>query len=238
VLICSPGSRRKSLYNGSDFKLDLGIRVQLQYYRLGDEGWSEEKLYFRRLRPALEATFSPSWEAEAEFDFGETIEGKGPVKDLFVSYHGLSSKGVFISLGNDKAVFSRQLQSSSKSLTLVERGFVGIDDFGSLDRVLGARADARDATGRFAAAGSVGLAAHKPDPSQMEFSHSTPVGTRIEDGRCQAASSSPPGKSPTTRETLEGSASATRFPPPPTGGATTVRHRRIRSIWLAPMASS
>jgi len=156
--------------NGSDFKLDLGIRVQVQYYHLGGDGWSEEKLYFRRLRPALEAALSPSWEAEAEFDFGETIEGEAvEFKDIFISYRGFESKGFLVTVGNEKAVFSRQLQSSSKSLTLVERGFVGVDDFGSLDRVVGARVDGRDPTGRLAMAASVGLASHEPDASQMEF---------------------------------------------------------------------
>jgi hypothetical protein len=156
--------------NGSGLKLDLGVRVQLQYYHLGDDNWSEERLYFRRLRPALEASFTPNWEAEAEFDFGDTIEGeKVEFKDLFVSYLGFESKGFLVTVGNEKAVFSRQLQSSSKSLTLVERGFVGIDDFGSLDRVLGARLDGRDSTDRLTMAASIGLASHEPDASQMEF---------------------------------------------------------------------
>ncbi len=156
--------------NGSSLKLDLGVRVQLQYYHLGDEGWSEERLYFRRLRPALEASFSPSWEAEVEFDFGDTIEGEEvEFKDVFVSYFGWESKGFVVSVGNDKAVYSRQLQSSSKSLTLVERGVVGVDDFGSLDRVLGARVDGRDSSERLTMAASVGLASHEPDVSQMEF---------------------------------------------------------------------
>jgi hypothetical protein len=156
--------------NGSDFKLDLGIRLQVQYYHLGGDAWSEEKLYFRRLRPALEASFSPSWEAEAEFDFGETIEGEAvEFKDIFISYRGFESKGFLVTLGNEKAVFSRQLQSSSKSLTLVERGFVGVDDFGSLDRVVGVRVDGSDSTKRLTMAASVGLASHEPDASQMEF---------------------------------------------------------------------
>ena len=145
--------------NGSEFRLDLGIRAQIQYYHLGGEDWSEEKLYFRRLRPVLNARFSPRWEAEAEFDFGETVEGEAvEFKDMVVSYLGWEARGFTLSLGNDKAVFSRQLQSSSKRLTLVERGLVGIDDFGSLDRVLGARVDGIDPGGRFRMAGSVGLA--------------------------------------------------------------------------------
>ncbi|HEY7699512.1 MAG TPA: porin, partial [Vicinamibacteria bacterium] len=156
--------------NASGLKLDLGIRVQIQYYHLGGDGFSEEKLYFRRLRPALEATFSKNFEAEAEFDFGDTIEGERPeFKDVAVSYLGLESKGFLFAFGNAKAVFSRQLQSSSKSLTLVERGFVGIDDFGSLDRVVGARVDGRDSRERFRMAASVGLASHFPNATQMEF---------------------------------------------------------------------
>jgi hypothetical protein len=151
-------------------KLELGIRVQLHYYHLGDEGWSEEKLYFRRLRPALEVSFSPNWEAEAEFDFGDTIEGERiEFRDVFVSYRGWESKGFLVTLGNEKAVFSRQLQSSSKSLTLVDRGVGGVDDFGSLDRVIGARVDGRDSTERLTMAASLGLASHEPDASQVEF---------------------------------------------------------------------
>jgi hypothetical protein len=173
TLLSAPGLLEAGipLYrNGSGLKLDLGVRVQLQYYHLWDDGWSEEKLFFRRLRPALEATFSPNWEAEAEFDFGDTIEGEEvEFKDVFVSYLGLESKGFLVTMGNEKAVFSRQLQSSSKSLTLVDRGFVGIDDFGSLDRVVGARVDGRDSTERLTMAASIGLASHEPDASQMEF---------------------------------------------------------------------
>ncbi len=173
TLLSAPGLLEAGipLYrNGSGLKLDLGLRVQLQYYHLGDEGWSEEKLFFRRLRPALEASFSPNWEAEAEFDFGDTIEGERmEFKDVFVSYLGLESKGLIVTVGNEKAAFSRQLQSSSKSLTLVDRGVVGVDDFGSLDRVLGARVDGRDSSERLTMAASLGLASHQPDASQMEF---------------------------------------------------------------------
>ncbi len=156
--------------NGSDFRLDLGIRVQIQYFHLSGGSFPEEKLYFRRLRPVLNATLSPDWEAEAEFDFGETVEGEAvEFKDVFVSYLGWEDRGFTLSLGNEKAVFSRQLQSSSKRLTLVERGFVGIDDFGSLDRVLGVRVDGHDSRGRFKMAASAGLASHQLDPTQMEF---------------------------------------------------------------------
>lgn len=173
TLLSAPGLLEAGipLYrNDSGFRLDLGIRVQLQYYHLGGEGFSEEKLYFRRLRPVLEASFSPSFEAEAEFDFGDTLDGERvEFKDLFISYLGWKSKGFLVTLGNGKAVFSRQLQSSSKSLTLVERGLVGIDDFGSLDRVVGARVDGRDSTERFKMAASVGLASHLPDAGRMEF---------------------------------------------------------------------
>jgi hypothetical protein len=173
TLLSAPGLLEAGipLYrSGSGLKLDLGIRVQLQYYHLGDDGWSEEKLFFRRLRPALEVSFSPNWEAEAEFDFGDTVEGeKVEFKDVFVTYRGWESKGFLVTVGNEKAVFSRQLQSSSKSLTLVDRGVVGVDDFGSLDRVVGARVDGTDSMKRLIVAASVGLASHKPDASQMEF---------------------------------------------------------------------
>jgi hypothetical protein len=155
---------------GEDLKLGLDIRIQLQYYHLGGDEWSEQKLYFRRLRPTFTASFSPTWEAEAEFDFGETIEGEAvEFKDIFVAYRGFESRGFLVTAGNEKAVFSRQLQSSSKSLTLVERGFVGVDDFGSLDRVVGARVDAKVPTARLNLAASLGLASHEPDASQMEF---------------------------------------------------------------------
>ncbi len=172
TLLCAPSLQAgiPLYHNGSDFQLDLGVRVQIQYFHLGGDVGSEEKLYFRRLRPVLNARFSSNWEAEAEFDFGETVEGE-PVefKDMVVSYLGWEDKGFTLSVGNEKAVFSRQLQSSSKRLTLIERGFVGIDDFGSLDRVLGVRVDGHDSRGRFKMAASAGLASHELDPTQMEF---------------------------------------------------------------------
>jgi hypothetical protein len=156
--------------NGANLSLDLSIRIQLQYYDLDGEDWSEQKIFFRRLRPTLEAGLSQSFQAEAEFDFGETIEGEAvEFKDLFLSYTGLSSKGLVLTFGNEKAVFSRQFQSSSKSLTLVDRGLVGIDDFGTLDRVLGARLDYRDRSEKLELAAGIGLASHELDDSQMEF---------------------------------------------------------------------
>lgn len=163
--------------NGSGMKFELEIRLQLQYFHFGDEESSENKLYFRRLRPTLEANLAQDWEAEIEFDFGETVEG-GAVefKDLFVSYEGLSGQGINALFGNAKAAFSRQYQSSSKRLTLVERGFVGIDDFGSLDRVVGARFEAASVARKISGAGSFGLAAHEPDASQMEFESPLNVG--------------------------------------------------------------
>jgi hypothetical protein len=156
--------------SGDGLDLELGLKVQLQYYHLGGDGFSKSELFFRRLRPSLEATFSPSIAAEAEFDFGKTVEGEEiEFKDLFVSYSGLASGGFVIEAGNGKPVFSRQFQSSSRSLTLAERGFVGIDDFGSLDRVLGVRVDGRDRTKKVVVAASAALASHEPDASQMEF---------------------------------------------------------------------
>jgi hypothetical protein len=173
ALVTAPSLLEASLplyRNGSDLSLDLSIRIQLQYYDLDGEGWSEQKIFFRRLRPTLEARLSPSFQAEAEFDFGETIEGEAvEFKDLFLSYTGFSSKRLVLTFGNEKAVFSRQFQSSSKSLTLVDRGLVGIDDFGTLDRVLGARADYRDRSEKFELAAGIGLASHERDDSQMEF---------------------------------------------------------------------
>jgi hypothetical protein len=156
--------------NGAELAIELGVKVQLQYFHLGGDGFSEEDLFFRRLRPALDVSFSESWVAEAEFDFGKTIEGEEiEFKDLFLAYRGPSSMGLELRFGNEKPPFSRQFQSSSKSLTLVDRGFVGIDDFGTLDRLVGARIDGRLSARRIVFGAAVGLASHEPDASQMEF---------------------------------------------------------------------
>jgi hypothetical protein len=125
-----------------------------------------EKLYFGGFVRSR-SHVSPSWEAEAEFDFGDH-RGKVEFKDVFVFLSRTGVERLSLRWGM-KSGLLRHSQSSSKSLTLVERGFVGIDDFGSLDRVLGARVDGRDSTERLRLAASLGLASHEPDSSQMEF---------------------------------------------------------------------
>lgn len=157
---------------GGDTSLALEVRAQLQFFHFGREGGSEDKLFFRRLRPTFEASLGPNWEAEAELDFGETIEGESvELKDLFVAYGSGDGDGATFRalVGNAKAAFSRQYQSSSKRLTLIERGFVGIDDFGTLDRVLGGRVEGSHPSSQLSFVGSFGLSAHKPDSRYLEF---------------------------------------------------------------------
>jgi phosphate-selective porin OprO/OprP len=123
--------------------LTFGGLFQLQYhYQDAPDGTTEQELFFRRLRFDIQANVYTNWSARFQFDLGlldptETAQRSinFTLKDIFVKYYGV--KGVEFIIGNAKFPYSWNILIPSSKMQLVERPFVGDNNFGSPGRALG-----------------------------------------------------------------------------------------------------
>lgn len=163
------------VYEEGDKKVELGARVQLQYFLDDpDGGDSTDDLFFRRLRPHIQGTVTRNWFGKVQFDLGKAAGGdEVAVKDAYLRYTGW--KNLSLTMGNQKTPFSREFLTSSASQQLVERSFVGDHNYGAPDRMLGVRLDGHSESKKFAYAVSVGSENLDPDAAKLDFD--TPANT-------------------------------------------------------------
>ncbi len=120
-------------FNDGEKYVKIGGRVQLQYHSESpDKGATEDSLFFRRLRPYLEASAHKDWKVKIQWDLGKS---KNEVKDNYLEYKGY--KSVKLRIGNTVVPFSSEKLVSSKYQQLVERSFVGDHNYGTPDRAVG-----------------------------------------------------------------------------------------------------
>jgi hypothetical protein len=180
-------------YEEGDKKLEVGGRIQIEYVLVdpdcatgvdcildtsletGDATLDE--LNFRRLRPYLKGTITKNWAGKIEFDFGESVDSDEiQVKDAYMEYTGFGKEHLTLTVGNAKPPFSREFITSSAKLQMVERSFVGDHNFGSPDRVLGAKIEGLAASGKLGWGASLGVGSHDPDSNRLDFD--TPVNSQ------------------------------------------------------------
>jgi hypothetical protein len=161
------------VYEEGDKKIEVGGRIQGTYlYVDPDGGESEDRTFFRRLRPYIQGTVTKNWLGKIQFDFGESEENdEVKLKDAYMQYLGLENHK--ITVGNSKTPFSREFLTSSKRQQLVERSFVGDHNFGSPDRQLGIRLDGQAMEKKITYAAALGSESH--DPSSFRIDFDTPV---------------------------------------------------------------
>jgi len=167
-----------TVYEDGDKRIEIGGRIQLQYTNLNlgesaagipdfDDVESGDRVFFRRLRPYIEGSVTKHWTGRIEVDFGESLDSdEVAVKDAYMRY---VSGGLHVTVGNAKSVFSRDLNTSSAKLELIERGFTGDHNFGTPDRQLGVRVDGSAWEKKFAWAASVGGQNADPDARRVDF---------------------------------------------------------------------
>ncbi len=161
------------VHEDGDKKIEIGGRIQLQYlYSDVETEQSVDELYFRRLRPYIMGTVTKNWVGKIQFDFGKA-EGSNEVavKDAWMEYSGWNN--MKLRLGNTKMHFSREFLTSSKTLQLVERSFVGDHNFGTPDRVLGVRLNGNSESKKWTWGIGAGVASLDPAAGRMDFD--TPV---------------------------------------------------------------
>jgi phosphate-selective porin OprO/OprP len=165
---CPTGSAAVVL-DEDESRIDLGAAVQIRYQRpvAGEESGTDETS-LRRLRATLAGTVTPNWWTMVDLDFGKAI---GPeevsVRDAYVQYRGL--RDIQITLGNSKTPFSRKFLYSWKRIQSSDWGFVGDHNYGTPDRQLGLRVDARSTNGRWRLWAAGGAEDHDPDARFLDF---------------------------------------------------------------------
>ncbi|MGH8503519.1 MAG: porin [Gammaproteobacteria bacterium] len=123
------------LYEEGDTLVEIGGRIQVQYFRVDPDtpgADSTDDLFLRRVRPEIEATLTENWLGVLAVDFADD---EVDIKDAYIEYGGFALGDILI--GNHTAPFSREQLTSSKRQQFVERTFVGDHDFGVPDRQMG-----------------------------------------------------------------------------------------------------
>ncbi|MBE9516834.1 MAG: hypothetical protein IME93_07625 [Proteobacteria bacterium] len=157
------------VYEDGDKFVEVGGRIQLQYYRENPEvGASTDSWFFRRLRPYIAGSKHKDWYGKWQWDMGKAEGGNElAVKDAYIRYSGWAGHKLYV--GNVDFPFSREYLTSSKKSTLVERGFAGDHNYGTPDKNLGIKLQGSVAGGRFGYAFGIANASVDPDDSKLDF---------------------------------------------------------------------
>lgn len=145
--------------------------MQPQYQVRVEDDDRRDRTFVRRLVLTVDGQVTRHWRAEAQVDLGPSASGGDPliVKNAFVQFTGLASKGVTLTAGNQKVPFSRSLLTSSSKRVMVERPFTGDRAFGSPGRSVSLRADGSHAGARWKWAAAFGEARHDADPGEIRL---------------------------------------------------------------------
>ena len=169
VFFVMPASSGITVYKDGDKYVKIGGRLQLQYYHENpDVGSSEDKLFFRRLRPYIEGSLHKDWKAKIQWDMGGAEDtNEVAIKDAYFQYKGV--KNMKVTVGNANFPFSRELLTSSKYQQLVERTFVGDHNYGTPDRQAGVHLTGNTDSKKVTWGASVVMGAIDPDDDKLDF---------------------------------------------------------------------
>ena len=164
-LLMSQSAFTSVTYKDGEKYVKFGGRIQLQYYVDDPDGKSsEDKLFFRRLRPYIEGSVHKDWKGKFQWDMGKSTT---EIKDAYLQYKGIED--IKISVGNANFPFSRELLTSSKKQQLVERTFVGDHNYGTPDRQAGIHVEGSNLNKTIEWKTSVAIGAIDPDNKKLDF---------------------------------------------------------------------
>lgn len=151
--------------------VELGFLIQLQYRLDKPEGSeAENDLWARRLRPMIAAGFHDDWQGIVELGFGAGADGETYAVSLrWVSIQYVGVQSSRLSVGSFKNWFSREFNTSSSRLQIIERTFVGDNAFGNPGYTIGIAWDQVIADDRVFYAANIGAQNVGTDASQMAF---------------------------------------------------------------------
>ena len=158
------------------FGVETHGKIQIQYLDAdADDPSLEDDLFLRRLRPYFFGHIGESWTWKLEGEVSSRIEAGFTelhqlfLRDVYVRYQGFDARHRRLTLGNQRAPYSRDAMTSSTHLLLVERSLVGNHRAGVPDRVLGLHFRSEARAGKVAYWGSAGVLGHDPDAGDLKF---------------------------------------------------------------------
>jgi len=160
-------------FKDGDKYIKLGGRIQMQYHLSApDIGNKTDELFFRRLRPYIEGSLYKNWKGKIQWDMGGA-DGSNEisVRDAYMQYK--TTSGMKVIVGNKKFPFSREQLTSSKKQQLVERSFVGSNNYGTPGRNLGVHLTGKASEKMISWGASIAQASIDPDENKLDFD--TPV---------------------------------------------------------------
>jgi phosphate-selective porin OprO/OprP len=144
--------------------------VQTQYERFELAEAARDRAIFRRLIVGLQAAIAGDWSATILIDFAGAVTGdRVKARDVYLRYTGLSTKGLTITVGNQKVPFSRSVLTSSRSRSFIERPFTGERAFGAIGRAIAAEVDGSHLAQRVQWSGAVASVLHAPDARELRL---------------------------------------------------------------------
>lgn len=157
--------------DGEDRWVELGFLIQLQYRLYAPQnGGNQNDVWARRLRPMVSAGFHEDWQSIIELDFGAGSGGQTYSVTLrWVSIQYIGIPQARLSLGSFKNWFSREFNTSSSRLQLIERTFVGDNAYGNPGYTIGFSWDQSLFGDRLFLAANLGAQNLSTDSSQMAF---------------------------------------------------------------------
>ncbi len=168
--------KRRVLIDRPGFSVEIGGRIQVQYYDADPNDLdNEDDLFLRRVRPYFLGHIGQSWTWKAEVEIGADIEAGSikldqlDVRDLYFRYDGFETPSMRLTLGNQKAPFSRDFLAPNTHLLLIERTAAGQPNTGVPGRVLGAVFRGAVHGGKLAYWASAGILGHNPDFDRLRF---------------------------------------------------------------------
>jgi hypothetical protein len=143
---------------------------QAQYRRVESDGDATDRVFFRRLYLGVRFVLTDDWSGTLLVDVAPAADGDQPVvRDAYLRYSGWSARGVTLTIGNQKAPFSRSVLGSSRSRSLIERPFTGERGYGAPGRALAVQADGRHSDEHFQWAASLASVLHAPDADELRL---------------------------------------------------------------------
>lgn len=168
--------KRRFLINRPGFTVETGGRIQVQYYDSDpDDGANEDEAFLRRFRPYLVGHVGENWTWKAEAELSADIEAGGvdfdqlDIRDLYMRYSGFRDPDLRLTIGNQKAPFSRDFLAPNTHLLLIERTQAGQANAGVPTRTLGIHFRGTAGHGRFGFWANLGYLGHEPDVDRVRF---------------------------------------------------------------------
>ena len=151
----------------------MGGRIQLQYHRENPEtGTATDEIFFRRLRPYIQAGINQDWSGKVEWEMGNANgSNEMSVQSAYARYSGI--EGMKIDIGNATFPFAREVVVSSGKQQTVERTFVGDHNYGAPDKTAGVHVNGK-ALGKKLVYG-VALTSASVDPDDSKLDIDTPI---------------------------------------------------------------